>query len=120
MINSEDLQRFLKLRENLFYQIKKVLEVDGHHKSYEGVFNIIMPGYFEEEFEDAWEIILNLYLIAPSGRQHHWIGKTFKEVLDKAEHDIRRWIEWEDLKLKNKEPDEYYLCNDNWFYCRSK
>jgi hypothetical protein len=48
-------------------------------------------------------------LIAPSGRHHAWYGRTFAKALDKAEKDIRKWLDLHEKYLNGEEPDEYYI-----------
>lgn len=84
----EELERFFKLREDLFAAIKHQLTIDSHCKSYEGLMSIVWPCYFDDEYL----IKLDCYIIGPS-RHHFWTGKSITEALDRAEADIREWIE---------------------------
>ena len=86
----EFFSRFVALREDLFKAIAHAIEHDGHHKHYEGKLSLIYPHCFEDEYT----ITLDCYVIGPS-RHYHWTGKDFHEALDKAEKDIRKWIDEE-------------------------
>ena len=93
MTNTEDWERFFKLRETVFEKIRAV--DDGYHKSYEGAMDVLFG--FNNVFEsksvrdtDVVEIELHCYLLLPN-RHMKWAGKTFKEALDKAEYDLK-WI----------------------------
>lgn len=98
--NAETWARFRALRAEVFAAIAKELAEDGHCKSYEGAMTIEFPNYFEDEAtkshygwmeHGAWSIHLHCYLIGPN-RHYTWAGKSFEEVLHKAETDIRAWI----------------------------
>lgn len=96
MVSAESMNKFYKLREDLFKQIDKALEEDGHHKSYEGTLEITCcyPNRFEENGENKpnyWVIELHCYVIGPS-RHYDWDGKTFEEALFKADKEIREWF----------------------------
>jgi len=90
----EELARFLALRVELFDAIRVSLEEDGHCKSYEGLFNICFPNYFDHRSGDAesWGITLDCYLIGPN-RHYTWSGATFADVLERCETDVRAWID---------------------------
>lgn len=115
-IDPHDWHRFLDLREETLKQIALELEEDGHCKSYEGTFTVsfTLPNYFVERCGDtiSWwgfTIKLAMYLINPYSRHAEWEGKTFKEALDKAEKDLRKWFEWaEVVRLGEDPPEEYY------------
>lgn len=87
MVNTDFMERFLKLREDLFAAIKKEIEECGYHKSYEGRLTIAWPHMFEDEYT----ISLDCYVIGPR-RHPYWCGSSLEEALDKAENDIRSWI----------------------------
>lgn len=84
--DSGSLNRLVRLRGRLFAAIAVSLAEDGHCKSYEGRMEIVLPGYFD----DQWGINLHCYVIGPS-RHYEWRGKTLDEALDKAESDILAW-----------------------------
>lgn len=96
-MTTHDLERLMALRAELFTAIKEALARDGHCKSYEGTFAILMPNYFEHTGQNAygsseeWVIKLDCYVIGPS-RHYHWSGETFTAALEKAEVNIRQWI----------------------------
>lgn len=104
MPREEDWTRFLSLRADVFKEIARQLEIDGHCKSYEGCFEISFPNYFDEagrragrdDFPpnthvDDWGITLHCYLLGP-GRHHTWTGDSFEQCLDRCEPEIRKWI----------------------------
>lgn len=90
--------RFLKLRADLFEEIKNRLSEDGHCKSYEGALSIGFPDYFQSQPDstrhengDCFSIHLDCYVVGPS-RHYDWTGHTLELALEKAEKDIRSWI----------------------------
>ena len=86
-------ERLQKLRQDLYQAIERALEEDDHHKSYEGIFEVAKcyPSYFERDEKPTWIITLHCYVIGPH-RHYNWRGETFEVALNKAEHDIRKWI----------------------------
>lgn len=104
MPKPEDWLRLYQIRHSVFLCIGKLLEEDGHCKSYEGCFEISFPNYFDEAgrrlgkddlppntHRDDWGVTLHCYLIGP-GRHHTWTGATLREALDRADADISRWV----------------------------
>jgi hypothetical protein len=104
MPRQEDWLRLYQIRHKVFLCIQKLLEVDGHCKSYEGCFEVSLPNYFEEagrrmgkddsppnSHRDDWAVTLHCYLIGP-GRHHTWTGPSLSETLDRAEPEILKWI----------------------------
>lgn len=60
-MTSQQFERFSLLRLRLFQQIKAVLEIDDHCKSFEGKLSIHWPNYFDEKvqsYEDSYSIEL--------------------------------------------------------------
>lgn len=101
-MTSAEIERFMRLRSDLFDALKVAFEEDGHGKTYEGAFGIRLPNYFEESGieqihaeEKPWQITLDCYKIGPN-RHYHWDGATFLEALDACEKDVRRWIAGDD------------------------
>lgn len=101
MITENELLRFQNLRRRLFDAIKRAIEDDPHHKSYEGAFAISM--LFNNMFEtsdrecaelgpEEYEIRLDCYVIGPR-RHYEWGGYPFESVLDRCETDIDEWIQ---------------------------
>jgi hypothetical protein len=92
-IMEKALQRFLKIREELFDAIKKDLEKDGHCKSYEGAMEIGFPNFFDDSapHENSWRITLHCYVVGPR-RHYEWMGKTLDEAVGKMEKDIKKWL----------------------------
>ena len=84
----------------MFSAIDEALEEDGHCKSYEGCFEIIVnyPNYFEDETAesgpDGYIIRLHCYVIGQS-MHYDWMGDTFSEALTKAEAEIYSLIKEE-------------------------
>jgi hypothetical protein len=83
-------ERIEKLRTELFAAIDHSIEMDGHHKSYEGRIGVLWP----HRFNDSYTITLDCYVIGPN-RHYAWCGDDLSCVLDEAETDIRSWIEEE-------------------------
>lgn len=84
-------------RRRAFRLIKRALELDGHHKSYEGTVELRFPSYFEEEAQSGsgaerpeYTITLNCYVLGP-GRHHQWSGRTIQEAVDKANESLNKW-----------------------------
>ena len=95
-MNKQAMEIFHRLREDLFTEIRKELEIDGHCKSYEGLFEIgvVYPNYFEEEAGDAQKVYvieLHCYIIGPH-RHYSWQGNTLLEAMNKADEEIRSWF----------------------------
>lgn len=84
------VKRFLALRSDLFEAIERALKQDSHCKGYEGQLAIHWPNYFD----DGYTITLDCCVVGPS-RHYAWSGKSFSEALDKADEDIRSWIDAE-------------------------
>ena len=97
-MSREEQSRFKALRKAVMDAIAEELREDGHCKSYEGAFELIVgyPNFFEDEAAtsgpDSCCIRLHCYVLGPS-RHYDWIGKTFSEALDKAEKEVKSWIE---------------------------
>ena len=93
-MKTNSIDRFLTLREKVFFAIQKELQMDGHHKSYEGTFEITTcyPNYFDNANEpDFYTITLHCYVLGPK-RHYEWVGKTLDEALDNAEREITEWL----------------------------
>lgn len=103
---AEIFRRIERLREQLFAAIDHSIEMDGHHKSYEGRIGIIWP----HRFNDTFCITLDCYVIGP-GRHHAWYNTDLSLTLDEAERDITKWIQeeyecdhdWEDIGMGRKQ-----------------
>lgn len=84
-------ERLLAFRKAVFCKIAQCLEIDSHHKSYEGTIEVMQhwPDYFSTyEEEPTWSVTLHCYLLCV-GRHQTWEGKTLDECLDQAE----AWLE---------------------------
>jgi len=90
MIPQTELDRFYALRQFVFDNIKRELEIDSHCKSYEGAMAIQFPDYFDGRMCEPWAITLDCYVFGPS-RHYRWEGDTFLEALEKAEKEIKSW-----------------------------
>ena len=97
----KNIERFNSLRKRVFKLIADELAEDPYCKSYEGAIEIVTsyPDYFEDETADKGidycKITLHCYVLG-SGRHHDFIGKNFKEALDKFERQICDWEEVEE------------------------
>lgn len=97
-MNKEQRRRFSALRKQVADYIKKELDDWVHHKSYEGIWEVMVsyPSYFDDETAsaqpDCYNITLHSYLIGPS-RSYTWRGETLDEALRKCEKDIDEWTE---------------------------
>lgn len=95
-MNQVQMSRFNRLRKMVAEEIKRQLEIDGHHKSYEGTWELTFsyPNYFEDETASAepdfYQITLHCYVIGPS-RHYDWHGESWDECLSKCELDIEKW-----------------------------
>jgi hypothetical protein len=88
-----DHEKFVVLRKYVFGKIKACLDSeDDHHKSYEGAFSIneYWPNYFEAEEDMLYTITLDCYVFGPN-RHYSWSGGSLREVIDKADKEIRSW-----------------------------
>lgn len=86
-----DIELFLSIRERLFKAIERALAEDGHCKSYEGVFRIQFPNYFEQrDGQEKFTIELGCYVVGPS-RHYEWSGVTLRQALEKCERSIVEW-----------------------------
>ena len=98
-MNIHYILRIEKLRQEIFDAIDYAIQMDGHHKSYEGKLSLVYP----HRFTNDYQIELSCYVIGPN-RHYSWAGESFSECLDKAEADIKRWIKedreaWEGEEL---------------------
>jgi len=111
-MNQEEYERFMRLRKDLFDAIAKELQIDGHHKSYEGRLYIRFPHYFEEncyadwqydnpDYRGIWGIHLDCYVLGPT-RHYEWSGRTFCEALESAENEMQQWFEQTDRIYKEE------------------
>lgn len=93
----KDKVRFDALRKLVAEAIRKELEIDFHCKSYEGTFEwtVCYPNYFEDNDGTAepnyYILTLHCYVLGPA-RHYEWRGETKAEVLDKAEREIKLWL----------------------------
>ena len=91
----EEFARFMRLRERVFAGIERALEIDGHHKSYEGVMSISFPHIFQDRYGDTspgYALELGCYVLGPH-RSYRWDSRSgFTECFDVAERDIEEWI----------------------------
>ncbi len=71
-------------------EIHKTLARDPHCKHYEGEMSLLISDVFTRPRKVA--MVLNMYVIAPDGRQHEWRGETVAECCGMAHADISRWI----------------------------
>ncbi len=98
MITLDESIRFDRLRQRLMRAIAYELSVDGHCKSTEGTFEVVLcfPDYFQDEIgtaaPDYVAIRLYCYVLGPH-RHYEWTGASFLEALRKAEAEIDSWIE---------------------------
>lgn len=87
--------RFNALRKLVMDAIEEVADCGG--KSYEGTFEwtVCYPDYWQDpeakQGPDCYVLTLHCYLIGPA-RHYYWRGKTKAEVLDKAEREIKSWL----------------------------
>jgi len=82
----------MALRQRLFVAIEQSLSVEGHCKSYEGTFGIVLPNYFEEKHgPKRWAVTLDCYVIGPH-RHYVWEGETLDEAVAKAEAEVGGWL----------------------------
>lgn len=79
--------KFNKLREDLFKEIKKRFEQGDGGKSYEGSFSFHYPSVFGDDYS----LELGCYIVGPS-RHYTWSGNNFEQCIDKADTEIRSWF----------------------------
>lgn len=91
-----DFEMFHKLREKTFAGIRKALEAnDGYGKSYEGAFEITQeyPNFYDDSDASEKPIVrikLHCYILGPA-RHYEWVGKSFRDAINKASKDIDEW-----------------------------
>lgn len=95
-MNEQEMRLFCTLRKKVADYIKKMVDAGEPHKSYEGIWEVLVsyPSYFDDETAsarpDCCNITLHCYLIGPS-RGYTWHGKTVGEALEKCKRDIDKW-----------------------------
>lgn len=97
-VSSREWDRFYALRKDLHKALTGVIELGAPGKSWEGEMSIAVhfPGVYDLPTDKPDEVCIHadVYLIGPH-RHYDWCGSTFSKALDKAEADIRGWIELE-------------------------
>ena len=83
-----------RLRELLFEGIGLELEIDDHHKSYEGAVDIVhsYPSYFERDEAPVWIVKVHCYVLGPS-RHYEWQDKDLSKALGRAILEVEGWVE---------------------------
>jgi hypothetical protein len=70
-VSDFNMVEFLDTRKRVFHLIDQEIRLDGHHKSYEGQFNIVFNNRFKYD-EDKPEICFELSCyVAPVGGRGH-------------------------------------------------
>lgn len=93
----QEQKRFAELRKKVAKAIQHYLQEDCGHKSYEGTWETLIsyPSYFDDETAtagpDSYQLKLHCYILGPS-RHYGWIGKNWREALDKCEEHIDAWV----------------------------
>lgn len=89
MINAEGLLRLATLQQRVFRCIEDELEKDGHHKRYEGRFEIgyELPCFFQQHEKPTWSISFYCYLLLPN-RNEVFSDDTLSGAISKAEQII--------------------------------
>ena len=94
--SEEEFIAFKRLRQYVFGQIARELEIDACGKSYEGHMAIQFPHYFmentfaPEQKTDNWCVQLDCYVLGPS-RHYHWCGEPLGQAVNKARSEIETW-----------------------------
>lgn len=91
MIDPVAMDRLAALRKRLFTAIEQTLSVEGHCKSYEGTFSIVLPSYFEDRDGAVWGVTLDLYVIGPH-RHYAWDGPTLDAAVVEADAEVSKWL----------------------------
>ena len=88
----DEMARLMAMRERVYRCIEDELDRDGHHKSYEGAWEVTMsiPEIFSRGEPIEWTVTLHCYVLDLSGRHEHWTGRTLAEAIAKAEHSINK------------------------------
>ncbi len=89
-MQSDEMLRLAVLQQRVFRCIEDELRDDGHHKSYEGAWDVTfsLPNFFERDKRPELTVTLHCYVIALNGRHHTWTGDTLAEAIAKAEHEL--------------------------------
>lgn len=88
MITATAIEQLLVLRDRLFIAIGQEIARGGTSKSYEGLFEIQLSRYGEQE---SVVLVLHCYAIGP-GRHHAWRGLTLDDCVRLADEDVTAWI----------------------------
>jgi hypothetical protein len=90
----EAIDRIEALRVDLLAAIQERIDADGYCKSYEGMIKLVWPSWnqIDNGTEEPWTVELHCYLIGPS-RHYDWTGATPLQAVQRAENDIRDWID---------------------------
>lgn len=87
MNDKEALCELMDLRERLFAAIDRAIERDGHHKSYEGTLELLMPC----RFGGKWTIELHCYVIGP-WRHSEWHNEDLGKLVAEVRETVDDWI----------------------------
>lgn len=96
-----DLTRFYQYRSNLLTAIAESCQRagEGYAKMMEGVVRLGFPGCTWDE----WWIDVYCYQLGPA-RKYYYSGGTLDTCLEKAERDLKKWIE-EDIQSQEARED---------------
>jgi hypothetical protein len=81
------IKRFAELRTRLCGQIHRIVDRDGHCKSYEGMIELQLPCAFGGKAYAT----LHCYVLCP-GRHYDWEAESVHELVAMMERDIGAWI----------------------------
>lgn len=84
----------LSYRKELFAAIAEALELDGHHKHYEGQIKLsyLIPGYFNDNEPGRFQLEVDCYVLGPE-RHYRYHGSSPSECVSKAKRDLTEWVE---------------------------
>ena len=99
IIEEDQMERFLKIRKDLFAFIDWKRKAGFAWKMVEGRFSISYDYPIRDDdpaanADPVVTITVNCYLIGP-GSIYSWQGATFGDALDKAERELREMMEEE-------------------------
>ncbi len=86
----QEINKLIELKDYLF---KKIETSGGYERSFDGIFSIQFPGYFDEVVckQPKWGIQLACCYVLGPGRYNYWEGSTLEEAIEKAKIDIESW-----------------------------
>lgn len=93
-----------RLRRLVLSGIRRALQLDGHHKSYEGHLEVkvVLPNIFDHDQRPTFVVELSCYVLGPS-RGYEWTSRvSLEDAIAQATADVGSWID----ELEKNEEEE--------------